>query len=378
MAATTKNRQTRWANRTAYVWPLGLDPYLQGVRYTTKVRALTGFAARVRHGYYSRGKRVAAGTVVGALTAIGQEIPLACGNNPKKVMGSGKLLPRLSQIHNGWRKEDPPTTKQLPVEADVPKLLAERGLVSTATSLDRAIGDLSLIAFYYLLRIGEYTVKGNQNNTKQTIQFKYKEVTFFKKNRAGQLQCLPRNAPAHLIATADGATLKFDNQKNGWKGVCIYQEANGEEYLCPVRALGRWFLHIRKHGGSAKTFLSSYWSRDTRAYVTAEHISRALKHAATELKYPATKGIPIERINTHSLRIGGANALALAGYSDTQIQKMGRWRGAIFKEYIREELACYAWGMSRDMKRKFNFVNIAGNAFTEILADSLNIIKPNK
>jgi hypothetical protein len=238
VAVTTKNRQTHWANWMAYVRPLGLDPYLQGVRYTTKVSVLMGFAARVRHGYYGRGKRVAAGTVVGALMAVGQEITLACGDNPTKVMGSDKLLPRLSQIYNGWHKEDPPTTKQLFVEADVPELLAERGLVSTATSLDRAIGDLSLIAFYYLFRIGEYTVKGNRNNTKQTIQFKYKDVTFFKKNRAGQLRCLPRNAPAHLIATADGTTLKLDNQKNGWKGVCIYQEANGKEYLCPVRALG--------------------------------------------------------------------------------------------------------------------------------------------
>jgi hypothetical protein len=66
--------------------------------------------------------------------------------------------------------------------------------------------------------------------------------------------------------------------------------------------------------------------------------------AATELQYPTNKGISILRINTHSLRSGEANALALAGYLDTQIQKMGRWRGAIFKEYIWEELVCYAKG----------------------------------
>ena len=98
----------------------------------------------------------------------------------------------------------------------------------------------------------------------------------------------------------------------------------------------------------------------------AENMSLALKQAAAALDYPAVKGIPVDRINTHSLRSGGANALALAGYSDTQIQTMGRWRGATFKEYIREELACYASGMSKDMKQKFNFVNIAGNAFHEI------------
>jgi hypothetical protein len=124
----------------------------------------------------------------------------------------------------------------LPVKADIPELLAEKGCDGNAYTLERAVGDLTLIAFYYLLRIGEYTIKGKRNKTKQTVQFKYKDITFFKKTSAGKLQCLPRNAPTHLIATADGATMKLDNQKNGWKGVCVYQEANGEEYLCPVRS----------------------------------------------------------------------------------------------------------------------------------------------
>jgi hypothetical protein len=98
------------------------------VQYTTKVRVLTGFAARVRRGLYGRrGKHVTTGTVIGALTAVGQEIVLACGENPTKVTGCNKLLPWLSQVYDGWRKEDPPTTKQLPVEADVPELLAKRG-----------------------------------------------------------------------------------------------------------------------------------------------------------------------------------------------------------------------------------------------------------
>ncbi len=280
-------------------------------------------------------------------------------------------------MYNSWRKEDPPTTKQLSVEADVPELLAKKGHNGAATELKRSVGDLSLIAFYYLLRIGEYTIKGKRNEIIQTVQFKYKDVTFFKKNMAGQLWCLPRNAPAHLIATADGAMMKLDNQKNRWKGICIYQEANGNEYLCPVKALGRRFLHLRLHGGTGKTFLSLYWVKGIKADVMAKHISRALKSAAMELQYPTNKGIPITQINTHSLQSGGANALALAGYSDTQIQKMGHWCGATFKvkEYIREELACYARGMSQDMKRKFNFVNIVGNAFMEIPKDTLHVIE---
>ena len=114
------------------------------------------------------------------------------------------------------------------------------------------------------------------------------------------------------------------NQKNGWKGVCVYHKTNGEDYLCPVRVLGQRYIHIRQHGGMAKTTLLSYWSDGKRGDVTVEHISRALKSMATELQYPTNKGIPITRINTHSLWSGDANALSLNGYSDTQqIQKNG-------------------------------------------------------
>ena len=158
----------------------------------------------------------------------------------------------------------------------------------------------------------------------------------------------------------------------------MYHKANSKDFLCPVRALGQRYIHIRQHGSTKTTTLSSYWSDGTRVDATAEHISRALKSAATELQYPTNKGIPVSRISTHSLRSGGANALSLSGYSDTQIQKMGRWRGATFKEYIREELACYARNMSRDMKQKFKFVNIAGNVFTEIPHTELYLIEPDK
>ena len=74
-------------------------------------------------------------------------------------------------------------------------------------------------------------------------------------------------------------------------------------------------------------------------HVTDKIIRQGLKMAATVLEYPERRGIPIERIDTHSLRIGGANALHLAGYSDREIQKMGRWRSETFKEYVREQLS---------------------------------------
>ena len=101
VAATTQNRKTHWANWSKYARPLGLDPFVQGVEYTTRVCALTEFAARVRQGLYGRRKRVTTGMVVGAVTAVAQEVALVCGQNPTKVIGSEKLFPRLAQMIDG-------------------------------------------------------------------------------------------------------------------------------------------------------------------------------------------------------------------------------------------------------------------------------------
>jgi len=274
---------------------------------------------------------------------------------------------------DGYQKVDPATCKKLPVQSAVPELLVETAHQQDRTQHQRATADLTMIAFSHLLRVGKYTIKGSWNNTKQMVQFKYEDVTFFKKNNRGELRCLPRDAPAHLISSADGATLKLDNQKNGWKGVCVYHESNGKAWHCPVRALARHHIHLRKNGTDTKTFLLAYYDdKGQRGDITNKDVSKVLKAVATVLEYPTAKRILIDRIDTQSLRSGGANALSLSGYSDTQIHKMGRWRGATFKEYIREELACFSKGMSKSMKTKFDFVYIAGNTFNTITDDLID------
>jgi hypothetical protein len=201
-------------------------------------------------------------------------IALECERNPTKIIGSDKLIPRLQQMLDGWRKIDPPTLKTLPVEADVPEYLATLGAQPSASRLDQAIGDLTLIAFYYLLRIGEYTCKAKRNGSKQTVQFKMEDVTFFKRNKLGELRCVSRTAPDEIILSADGATLKLDNQKNGWKGVCIFHHANSQQYLCPVHALARRYLHLRHHNATPRDTISLYWNTPTDVHsVTAEHIT---------------------------------------------------------------------------------------------------------
>ena len=374
VAATSKNRDTQYANWCAFVRPLGVDPSLQKNPFHLRVRCLTGFTAITRSGYFGKGKQVQSGTVSTALTAVGKTVALAHGVNPTKTPGSDKFLPRLQEMLAGWGKEDPATSKKLPVEADVPELLVKEGLRPGATQRSKAIGDQTLMAWYYLLRNGEYTIREYGAIDKQTEQFRVKDVTFFRHNAQGRLYQVPRTAPELEIMTAHCATLKLDNQKNGWKGVCINHEHNGDDIVCAVRALGRRYCHILRNGGEMSTLLSAYWEGTTRCDVTDRDVRDSLKWAAECLNYPSERGIPIALVDTHSLRIGGACALALLGYSDTQIQKMGRWRGATFKEYIREQLACYSKGMSTAMKKCHGFVNIAGGTTTDVPTDVTNTV----
>ncbi len=170
LEATSRGREKYWDHWQAYTAPMGVDPYLQDTQFSKQIRLLSGFAVRVRTGFYGQQKQVKNCTVSTTLTAIGQTIALACDSNPTKVTGSERFLPHLQIMLDGYRKVDPPTKKMLPVQADVPELLVQTAYKFGSSERDKATADLTMIAFYYLLCIGEYTVKGTRNNSKQTVQ----------------------------------------------------------------------------------------------------------------------------------------------------------------------------------------------------------------
>lgn len=95
---------------------------------------------------------------------------------------------------------------------------------------------------------------------------------------------------------------------------------------CPVRAMQQ-YLHVRRSGTrSAPLFLFHNGTPLTRA-----RFLHALRSLLTAAEYKAAK------YNTHSFRIGAATAAALAGYTDSQIRTLGRWRSSAFLTYIRRQ-----------------------------------------
>ena len=85
---------------------------------------------------------------------------------------------------DGWKKEDPLTMKKLPIQVDIPEYLITMVVGKYAGEGQKAIADLTLITFYYLLWVlGEYICKQKQNNVKRIVQFRSKDDTFFKQGK---------------------------------------------------------------------------------------------------------------------------------------------------------------------------------------------------
>ena len=168
-----------------------------------------------------------AGTASSAISAVGTQIALDTGRNQPQLEGTQKFTPRLDQVIAGWRKSNSPVVKKMPVEADVPEEIARWGRARHATELLKAVGDLALIAFYFLLCIGEYTTKHKSNATKQTQQFHVRDVRFFADKGNGVQRQLPPDAPDEDLLSATSATLCLGNQNNGWKRFAFTKKQTG-------------------------------------------------------------------------------------------------------------------------------------------------------
>ena len=88
-----------------------------------------------------------------------------------------------------------------------------------------------------------------------------------------------------------------------------------------------------------------------------------MKFAAEKLGYPS-RNIPLDRIDTHLNRAGGACAIKLAGFDDESIIKMGRLLllSDAFLEYIQQQLLGFSQGMETKMIRIEILTNMEGSA----------------
>ena len=200
--------------------------------------------------------RLWAPTVTGAITAVGPTISMVVRDNPTKVLGSDKFLPALQIMIEGCAKDDPPTQKMLPIESDVPQLLVDLGYSTSGTSHTQAVGDLILIAFYYLLRIGEYTVKSKRSNTKQTVQFKLEDVTFYKKRNWDSFVASQKMRLTNSFCLPIAQPLSLTTRKTDGKGcVCIRKRMARQSIAQFGRSAGESSTFVNREQRSQLSYL---------------------------------------------------------------------------------------------------------------------------
>eukprot|EP00957_Ditylum_brightwellii_P000472 36281-Ditylum_brightwellii.AAC.1 len=91
-----------------------------------------------------------------ALAAISKTIQLAHKQSPVYREDEKYILP-VEKCLEGMRREDPPSIPQLVVPVEVP-IQCFRSAYTTKDNRVQAVADLSLLAFFFLLRVGEYTM----------------------------------------------------------------------------------------------------------------------------------------------------------------------------------------------------------------------------
>ena len=181
-----------------------------------------------------------------------------------------------------------------------------------------AIGCLCSIAFYFLLRVGQYTdpqtVTRRNGETVQathTKQFRLGDIGFFKDKNP-----LLRNSPLEVLQSADSATMTIDNQKNGIRGQTLHHQTTGDAGA--VDALAFRVHHILSNGGNEDNLICDVYTDKKWSSITSSDMVTAVKSSITRLGLNKNNFIPPHLVGSHSLCAGGAMALYLA---DVSIEK---------------------------------------------------------
>lgn len=258
--------------------------------------------------------------------------------------GQTNLDRAFSAAFSFWRDEDPPVRQQQGLPNSTIRWIALH-LGSATQERLRVTADLIVVAYFYLLRICEYT---QSSRPTRTVPLRRQDIQLW-----NQGAIIAHTAPLADLLRATGATINLENQKNGKKGGVVHHAASGDPDLDPIPALAR-LVHRIAHL-PATTPLGTFELAPTRLQrVSPGDITSAVRLGAIGDNL-ADAGYSLDRIGSHSLRSGGAINLALNGYDQVVIMKMGRWSSNTFLTYIQSQIGELTQGISTSMARPMRF-----------------------
>ena len=182
-----------------------------------------------------KGKSVSANTVTDALLAVGAGIANLGQPDPRKeTPGSNRNHPLLAAFLKGLRDKDDPAKRSYPANIPIVRNLWTILGVNDPIygRVNRHVCDLTIIAFYWLLRPAEYTPSHGAGRSQA---FRFCDVSFTIGD-AFRSATDPSLNDVHE-SSVTSATLTFTDQKNGVRGEQVAQRANSDPIMCPAKAL---------------------------------------------------------------------------------------------------------------------------------------------
>ena len=197
-----------WDVWCQYCSELAIDPLLEEL--SDPIPILQVYARRLRTGQLSPSrKQLRKRSVESYLRGVGQTFQ-ALGTADPRQTWQGKNDFRLQRQLTAYEKADPPPHRVKPVPIQVIRRIMHVANSGNSPHI-QATADMIALAFFFLLRPGEYI-----STSHESTPFKYCDAKLY----CGS-HLIPSSSTAHQLSAATFATLQFTTQKNGRKGMII-------------------------------------------------------------------------------------------------------------------------------------------------------------
>jgi hypothetical protein len=236
------------------------------------------------------------------------------------------------------KNDDPPALPQQAIPSSVIRWIVNN-MGRSQQPQTALTAHLISLAFFFLLRVGEYTPSREK---RRTIPLRKKDVRLL---RSGTI--IPNDSPLAVLVTANAVTICLENQKNGHKNATLHHTSSKDATLNPVRSAAI-LIHALQNLPDT-TPIGSFVDDLARVQrVTSDEIRSAI-HIGAVHDNLAAHGYTITRIGSHSIRSGSAMHLKLAGYDNDIIQKLGRWSSNTYLHYIQTQIGQLTAGVAQRM-----------------------------
>jgi hypothetical protein len=316
-----KAMDSHWTRWDAFCVAHNIGPYLQ--TWSDPVPILQVFGEPYRDGRLAPLKKSAnARTVEDALCAVGQAHARLGPPDPRKD-SFGAIYFRIQRQIKSYHKVDDPPRRVKPIPVTIILYILSQVFGVARNDEDLATEDVVAIAFFFLLRPGEYT-----GATADDTPFRLEDMALYIRDR--RLDVL--TASTAELDAATSVSYKFMMQKNGTRDKKIVQGLSGDSKCLPVKATSRRIKYHRANNSKQTVPIASYYRAHKRTAIKAKDITDTLRHAIT-MNYHRT-GIHATEVSERSLHPGGAMEMMCRKIDMNNIRMMGRWHSDAMMRYL--------------------------------------------